>query len=206
MVYENYTPDFRGRGYSPRRGLDHRRGRGQSRPYLRYSPYLQQRGGSHSSSPIPSSSSFVDEDVELSLVTHNNTKRRMPNKPKSAGNTPKPSGILVSPIFAYFEVLTRPSGIQGICPEVWDALIGRDQRMSSLVTNQQLQYVTTIAYCNKISQCAIGMGYARAIPDLSLLKTASKGIQLPGPLARYRVNRKVHTCEWGSNLSIFCKV
>lgn len=60
----------------------------------------------------------------------------------------------------------------------------KDFRLAQNITDLQLAYVLTIAYCNRVVQCSLHLGYA--IPsNASRLKQIASGIQLPDVLATY---------------------
>lgn len=76
-------------------------------------------------------------------------------------------------------------GISLLCTVFYDNIYGRDQRMSQMITLQQLCYVVCLSFYYRLASINLDEGDAQAILELSDLRNATRGIELPRLLARY---------------------
>lgn len=165
----NNQPDV-SQSYQPQqqRSNNHRsrggRGRGGMRGLKRKSDQ---------SRPVPTSSSLSD-------VSTTGQQRSGAKKP-----APSRTGLQNAPKAKYFPVFTSNFGVTQLAEIVYRTLIGRDFKLATSVTQLQLEYVLTIAFINRVVQCAITTGTNLNIPEASRLKQVSKGINLPGVLVKY---------------------
>lgn len=169
-----YDPDSREYGYQqPGRGYGRgRNNRSRGRP----APYTTNRGGNRSFSSFSLNSASPPKEQKKPI---------MPKATPPAGKASKPVGLLVAPKLSRFEVRTRPTGVDFLSTILWQALQGRDHRMSTLISENQLKYVLSLSFASRIAQVAVFYGYNRGVEGISVLKNATKGIQLPGTLASY---------------------
>lgn len=79
---------------------------------------------------------------------------------------------------------TSNQGCRILANLCYQAIRGRDYRLANAITELQLAYVLSVAYCNRIVQTAINHGYAFPL-EASRLKQVATGIQLPSVLAQY---------------------
>lgn len=83
-----------------------------------------------------------------------------------------------------FPVFTSNKGCENLSRQVYQTIRAKDFRLAQNLDVDQLAYVTTIAFYNRVVQCALKHGYA--FPDSSSrLKQVATGIQLPAVLAKY---------------------
>lgn len=83
-----------------------------------------------------------------------------------------------------FPVFTSNQGCRSLAHLCFRAIQGRDFRLANAITELQLAYVLTLAFCNRIVQTSILHGYAFPL-EASRLKQVATGIQLPSVLAQY---------------------
>lgn len=81
-------------------------------------------------------------------------------------------------------MFTSNNGCRDLAHLCYRAIRGRDFRLANAITELQLAYVLTIAFCNRVVQTAIRFGYAFPL-EASRLKQIATGIQLPSVLAQY---------------------
>jgi len=83
-----------------------------------------------------------------------------------------------------FPVFTSNNGCKTLAHLCYRAIQGRDFRLANAISELQLAYVLTIAFCNRVVQTATFCGYAFPLAA-SRLKQIASGIQLPSVLAQY---------------------
>lgn len=98
---------------------------------------------------------------------------------------PKTSGIQMYAAQRTFQIYVGNSGIDMLSKVTFAAMQAKDYKMTSNISQLQLKYVLSLAYCNRITQTSIHYGYALDIPAVSDLKRATEFIQLPGLLVKY---------------------
>jgi len=64
-------------------------------------------------------------------------------------------------------------------------MIGYDARIAQMISVHQMAYVTTMAFCLRVTTTSRSAGYALGIPGFDNLSQAATGILLPEFLARY---------------------
>lgn len=85
---------------------------------------------------------------------------------------------------SYFPVYTSNLGCTSLTQLVFQVIRLKDYRLATNITQLQLEYVTTISFCNRVVQTAKTYGYA--FPNgASRLKEVASGIKLPAILASY---------------------
>lgn len=98
---------------------------------------------------------------------------------------PKSTGIQMYAARRTFQINVGNTGVDLLSQVTFSTIAARDHRMAANMTANQLSYVLTMAYANRIVQTAIKAGYMLDIPAASELKRAAGAIQLPGLLVKY---------------------
>jgi len=121
------------------------------------------------------------------------SKRPRFNQTKASGLRHGGTSYSKTPVVSSLQAVTRlPTfpifvGNQGCrhLPEiVFDVLRAKDHRIADNFTLSQLQYVTTLAFANRVVSISIEHGYAMPA-NASRLSQVAKGIRLPDILAKY---------------------
>jgi hypothetical protein len=94
------------------------------------------------------------------------------------------TSLQIVPRIRVFPVFTSNLGCRDLSRLTFQVIQAKDYRLALNISEDQLTYVMTIAYCNRICQVAIHCGYAFPA-DASRLKQVATGIQLPDVLAKY---------------------
>lgn len=64
-------------------------------------------------------------------------------------------------------------------------MLGYDAKVAQMISVHQMAYVTTVAFCLRVTTVSRSTGYALGIPGFDNLSQAATGILLPEFLARY---------------------
>lgn len=124
------------------------------------------------------------------------TKSTGPKKPRFTGpvtgrrgaasyqKQSEPNSIMAVSRLSYFPVYTSNLGCRSLTELVYQVIRSKDYRLAQNFTQLQLEYVTTVSFCNRVVQTARTYGYAFPF-GASRLKEVASGIRLPAILASY---------------------
>lgn len=132
-----------------------------------------------------------------SPAQHNNNNKRKKQAPwqkpaqqQSSAKVPKigqrtvESSVKIKPIKTWYPVFTTNTGIDTLCLSVFRFMKARCPKL--LITAEQLQYVTCVAFWNRMVQMGIKIGKLdRYPPDSYELNTLATGIKLPALIQQY---------------------
>jgi hypothetical protein len=96
----------------------------------------------------------------------------------------RPSSLQMQPNHTYFPIFTSNIGCRTLSTVVHRSMTTKDHRLGHIMTVEELQYATCIAWILRVATCANTLGY-NIIDSYSVLKRYATGIQLPTILADY---------------------
>lgn len=95
-----------------------------------------------------------------------------------------PLGMMSSSRKTLYPVYSSNLGLDSVVESVYNSMTARDHRLAHRISLNMMKYITSCAWLNRVTQCAIHYGYAYPI-GVSDLKKATAGIILPEMLAKY---------------------
>lgn len=131
------------------------------------------------------SDSFRPTDSTLSFHLSRQRVKR-PNAPVEHSKKPLPStGLQLFQVPSWFPIFTSNMGIRLLCETFFASIEGRDQRMTTMVTLLQFEYVTTLAFIYKVICVNRDNGNPGPFAEVSDLRNAVTGLNLPAPILKY---------------------
>lgn len=97
----------------------------------------------------------------------------------------KPEGLLMYQVPTWYSIFCSNQGIRLLCSIYFENLQGRDQRMAQMITLLQFEYVVCLSFYYRLAVINRDAGNAGPYTELSDLRDAVKGIELPALLLRY---------------------
>lgn len=168
VVSEVSDRGSRGAAANPSRGA--KRGRFQHRGARGFRGNTQR--GTGRPNPPPTSLSFGTSDKGKSSTQH----LKVPAEPHES--------LYQHP--AWFDVFVSNFGINLVCETFFDDVVGRDQRMSVLISLPQFRYVTCMAFIYRVIRVnLLSSGATMFIPGVSELRQAVSQLELPHPVTKY---------------------
>lgn len=107
-----------------------------------------------------------------------------PKKPRPGikSKAHKPTAQL-DPLIQYFSIYTGNIGLPMVCEVVFNSMKARDPKLN--VTLYQLQYVTCLAYWNRLAIIGKNLGYSPMLANQFDLNYYAQGIVLPSAIVQY---------------------
>jgi len=95
------------------------------------------------------------------------------------------SSLLIQPSRSLFPIFCSNIGTARLASIIFRLLTSRDAKLQQSITLLQCEYVTTMAFLNRLVILGTDLGYTLGIDGASRLKECAKGIWLPQLLAKY---------------------